>query len=1432
MIRSVLTICLLLVIFLAKSQEVNLNTSDQGKSGKSETVTDVDGNVYSVVEIGTQKWMGSNLKTTKFANGDVLTNATSNADWDAQYASPLWCNYDNNASHDADYGKLYNYAAVKDTRNVCPTGWHVPTKEEWTTLCDYLGGAATASPKLKESGTAHWASPNTDANNESGFTALPGGYRDGGGDFVGLTYYGNYWTSSSYNNSEFYSYIASLHYSSTDVYFSDYSVGSGMSIRCIKNQDVAAPVAAFTADVTSGTAPLTVQFTDQSTNSPTAWSWAFGDGGTSTSQNPSHTYTSAGTYTVSLTVSNGGGSDTETKTDYITVTAPVEVPTVTTANVSGISQNSAVSGGNVTADGGAPVTARGVCWSTSANPTINDSKTEDGQGTGEFTSNLTGLTANTIYYVRAYATNSAGTGYGGQVTFTTLEEFPGETVADIEGNVYPVVAIGTQKWMGRNLKTTKYNDNTPIDYPETDNSAWTSTTAGAYAWYNNDINNKAVYGALYNWFAVETGKLCPSGWHVPSDNDWKILEAYLGVPEAELNNTGARGTNQGGMLKETGTDHWNAPNTGATNSTGFSAVGHGVRYSSNGNFAEKPYFGYFWTSTPGSYYTNAVTRGLSYDSEKINRYDISGKNDGRAVRCLKDAEIIAPVAAFTADVTSGTAPLTVQFTDQSTNGPTAWNWAFGDGATSTDQNPSHTYSVAGTYTVTLTATNAGGSDAETKAGYIVVGTSQTYASLPLIEDFENTWIDKDGTRDVPSAYWINSPATGQSSWRRDDDGQASAGWGSLGGAYTPAGVNGSAHSARFHSFGASINDAGTMDLHVDFSTLTGDKILSFWYINTSGSDKLEVTWSFDGGQNFSSPLFDLSTTTDWQQNIISLGTSNSNQVIIRFKATSDWGMTDIGLDRVIIDIPSVAAFTADVTSGNAPLTVQFTDQSTNTPRFWNWDFGDGSSSSAQNPLHTYANPGTYTVSLTVGSAAETVTKTDYITVTAPVEVPTVTTANVSSISQNTATSGGNVTADGGAPVTARGVCWSTSANPTISDSKTEDGTGMGSFTSNITGLTANTTYYVRAYATNSAGTGYGEQITFTTLVNPPVAAFTADVTSGTAPLTVQFTDQSSNGPTSWSWAFGDGATSTDQNPSHTYTTAGTYTVSLTVSNGGGSDTQTKTDYITITASNQTFASLPFNEGFENTWINKDNTRDVPSVYWKNNPATGSNSWSRDDDGVARGAWTSNNGMYTPSGANGSSHSARFNSYNAPNNYMGTLDLHIDFSTLSGEKKLKFAHINPNGADFLEVFVSTDGGSSFGSALATIYSEANWTDHLLSIGAGSQNQVVIRFRATSDFGNSDIGIDDVAIGLFTSVESNGLNNTEVFPNPFNGKITVQSAVSIKRITINNVIGQQVMAIDTYGTQHYSIATEPLRIGVYLITLEDIYGNRKTVKMVKK
>ncbi len=196
-------------------------------------------------------------------------------------------------------------------------------------------------------------------------------------------------------------------------------------------------------------------------------------------------------------------------------------------------------------------------------------------------------------------------------------------VTDTDGNVYGTVTIGTQVWMAENLKTTQYNDGLGIPLV-TDNGAWKSINTPAYCWYdNNKTNYKDTYGALYNWYAVETDKLCPEGWHVPSNDEWETLMDYLGGSGVA-----------GGKLKEAGFEHWDAPNTDATNESAFTALPGGARQYSEGIFMEMGLTGAWWSASEVSEEI-ALLRAIEYDDGYTMEAAVD-KRTGASVRCLKD----------------------------------------------------------------------------------------------------------------------------------------------------------------------------------------------------------------------------------------------------------------------------------------------------------------------------------------------------------------------------------------------------------------------------------------------------------------------------------------------------------------------------------------------------------------------------------------------------------------------------------------------------------------------------------------------------------------------------------------------------------------------------------------------------------------------------
>ncbi len=315
----------------------------------------------------------------------------------------------------------------------------------------------------------------------------------------------------------------------------------------------------------------------------------------------------------------------------------INISKIYTQQVVNITATTATAGGEIIHDGGAPITQRGICWSTIPNPTINDFSTSDGTGIGRFSSSLSSLSPENKYYLRAYAINSAGVSYGEEITFTTKASphCPGiPTVVDIDGNVYNTVLIDNQCWMKENLRTTRYRDGTPIEYYGNNNTYWQSDTKGAYAWYDNDVNNLNAYGALYNWHAVNNPSgLCPAGWHVPGYDEWTTLIKHLGFGLA------------GGKLKSHLTEpnphpRWTRPNTGASNISGFTGLPGGNRWN-NARYGFLGETANFWSATE---YSSSLIWYLFFNNTSENAImNYSSKTFGFSVRCIRSADINKPI---------------------------------------------------------------------------------------------------------------------------------------------------------------------------------------------------------------------------------------------------------------------------------------------------------------------------------------------------------------------------------------------------------------------------------------------------------------------------------------------------------------------------------------------------------------------------------------------------------------------------------------------------------------------------------------------------------------------------------------------------------------------------------------------------------------------
>jgi uncharacterized protein (TIGR02145 family) len=700
-----------------------------------------------------------------------------------------------------------------------------------------------------------------------------------------------------------------------------------------------------------------------------------------------------------------------------------ELPTVTTADVTEISSTSATSGGDVTSDGGDPVTARGVCWNSLSNPTTADDHSTDGSGTGEFVTSLTGLTPNTLYYLRAYATNSVGTAYANEVSFTTLATgfTCGSVINDSRnGKNYNTVLIGSQCWMKENLNYATGN-----------------------SWCYGDLDtNCSIFGRLYDWYTIMNGAassnsvpsgvqgICPTGWHVPSYEEWNIIGIYLG-------GWGIAGK----KMKEAGFAHWFPPNTG-TNESGFTALPGGGSGANGSNFQDLGSDGHWWSSLENEDGTFAWAVTLTCDSDPM----ISGlglKTIGLSLRCLRDAQTQGLPTVTTADVTD---------------------------------------------ILSTTATSGGDVTSEGDAPVTARGVCWSTIAIPTTADNHTT--DGSGTGVFVSIltgltgntlYYIRAYATN-----------------SIGTAY------GNEESFTTLSNGFTCGDSITIN-HVAGAVAPVDKTVTYgtvtnipgepskcWITSNLGADHQATAvndateasagwyWQFNRMQGYKHDgttrtpnttwIVDINEDLDWQAAndpcALELGSG------WRLPTSTEWTNVDANGGWTDWNGPWNSALKMHV-AGFLVANTGYLEYRGDYGTYW-------SSSQADNIWGNHLFIKSWDC-FPATSHKEYSFSLRCLTEEQWTELPTVTTADVTDILTTTATSGGDVTSEGDSPVTASGVCWSINAIPTIADNYTTDGSGIGEFVSSLTGLTPNTLYYVRAYATNSVGTVYGNEVSFSTL---------------------------------------------------------------------------------------------------------------------------------------------------------------------------------------------------------------------------------------------------------------------------------------------------------------------------------------------------------------
>ena len=650
-------------------------------------VTDFDGNTYNTVKIGKQVWMKENMKSTHYSDGTSLVYGTGAGNISGDYTTKYWFVYGDNPGNKANYGLLYTWAGAMDgvlssdgnpsgVQGICPFGWHLPGDEEWKELERFLGMSRAAADgtgwrgsdvggKLKEAGTSHWISPNTGATDEFGFTALPGGIRYDIGTFSYIGDHGLWWNSTEVNTSN--AWCRAMRYDHSGIGRGDNSMGDGFSVRCLRDFDYR-PYIAFSDDtldfgIISRNIPDTTQSMYLVNYYPDTISIdsIFGDPSFVVDVQETAGYDSiqvapGDTIHVDITLNTAGLAGLINDTIHIRINSYDTLLIVKARIITYPDTMEAIPG-----DGQITLTWDSTNWQYIDRVFIyRDLLLVDSV---EITSNAdTFFTDTGLINYREYTYfNRTKDNWGNlSIASDTIITIPNIKITDYDGNIYNTVKIGKQVWMRENLKTTHYTDQAAIPLVE-ETTEWESLTSAdkAYCYANNSMTNREVYGALYTWAAAINGTtgselnpsgvqcVCPYGWHLPSDEEWKELEMFLGMSQAEADNTSDRGTDEGGKLKETGYLHWSGPNTGANNSSGFTALPGGWRYY-DGLFHNLYGSASFWSSSKSVFGGCAWRRILNYDDSKIFRDYYYNMDFGVSVRCLRDFDY-RPYIAFSDD---------------------------------------------------------------------------------------------------------------------------------------------------------------------------------------------------------------------------------------------------------------------------------------------------------------------------------------------------------------------------------------------------------------------------------------------------------------------------------------------------------------------------------------------------------------------------------------------------------------------------------------------------------------------------------------------------------------------------------------------------------------------------------------------------------------
>ena len=668
-----------------------------------------------------------------------------------------------------------------------------------------------------------------------------------------------------------------------------------------------------------------------------------------------------------------------------------------------------------------------------------------------------------------------------------------------DGNTYNTVKIGDQWWMAENLKSTHYKNGVAIQ-TETNNILWSQLTIGGYCSYNNDDSNVPIYGRLYNHYAVVSSNgLCPDGWHIPSKSEWLTLINYLGGESIA-----------GAKMKEVGTSHWESPNFGATNESGFTALPAGHR-ASTGTFGSLGSSANFWTSEPPS--NNLVDyHYILYRLSSILYSDGSSQDIGHSVRCVMDAEIehdtihiprdFATIqagidAASTGDIVLVHPETYLENINFNGKNITVASLFF----TTQDASYISQTIIDGSQSGSVVTINSGESAIAELDGFkIINGKAESgggvfiYNANPTIKNCilsDNQSEGKGHFTQGGGGIFISSSSSiiEQTTLINNQANQNGGGIAIIENSNVQINncmiQNNTAgdHSGGVSSFYSKL-EINTTKLYGNKSDYGGSGFYSYRsQISICNCLFYENNHDVNPGDK-SSVFFDYCNITC----VNSTFTNNDDGILLNGEIVhgSSFSFKNCILWNSEEEFTIYGDATIQVTYSIIRGGFSGTGNIDSNPLFIDINNNDYHLSDYSPCIGTGTGVGAPTIDLDRNSRPNPTGSNPDIgayenNLAAKLTIPTVTTADISNITETTVDGGGNVTDDGGSAVTARGVCWNTSSSPTISDKLTSDGAGIGAFVSNITGLMQNTTYFVRAYATNSAGTAYGNEESFITI---------------------------------------------------------------------------------------------------------------------------------------------------------------------------------------------------------------------------------------------------------------------------------------------------------------------------------------------------------------